>query len=182
MTPRVCLATDSLEPSGVGEHMLALGEASGAAASPWCSPVPPSAGGADPAAAGGRPRPGGQAARRDGSTDHLARWLRAGAPSTCCTVHAGIGWEGHGLAESRAAPPGMRRDRADGASSRRDHRPRSSAAPIVLGVDRPGRPGDLRLAMRQARAFAAPRASIPAGSYRRPERAPRAAPRGPAAP
>ncbi len=31
MMPRLCLATDSLEPSGVGEHMLALA-ASGATA------------------------------------------------------------------------------------------------------------------------------------------------------
>ena len=100
MTPRLCLATDSLEPSGVGEHMLALaGEWRGRYDVTLACPVSP----------GGRTllqraaRLGVAVKRLDDDPDLLVRWLRAGG-FELLHVHAGIGWEGHGLAvQGRAA-------------------------------------------------------------------------------
>ncbi len=100
MMPRLCLATDSLEPSGVGEHMLALaGEWRGRYDVTLACPTSP----------GGRAllrraaRVGAAIKRLDNDSDGVARWLRDGG-FDLLHVHAGIGWEGHALAaQGRAA-------------------------------------------------------------------------------
>ena len=100
MMRRLCLATDSLEPSGVGEHMLALaGEWRGRYDVTLACPVSP----------GGRTllqraaRLGVAIKRLDDDPDAVVRWLRAGGYDLL-HVHAGIGWEGHALAvQGRAA-------------------------------------------------------------------------------
>lgn len=88
------MATDSREPSGVGEHILTLARALG----PTFAIViacPPSAGGRvllDRAAAQGF----GVKLLSDDRGTTIA-WLRRGA-FAALHVHAGIGWEGHDLA------------------------------------------------------------------------------------
>lgn len=88
------MATDSREPSGVGEHMLALAHA----LKPECDSViacPPSQGGSnllDRAVGmglGARLLPDDDAAS--------TAWLRR-CGFAVLHIHAGIGWEGHGLA------------------------------------------------------------------------------------
>ncbi|HEV7718598.1 MAG TPA: glycosyltransferase [Arsenicitalea sp.] len=97
MSIRVVLATDSQEPSGVGEHMLTLATELHREFDVVIA-----------CAASDRSRELlGRAARRglaikafdacDG--DRLAAWL-AGSSADLLHVHAGIGWEGHGLAEA----------------------------------------------------------------------------------
>ena len=92
---RICLATDSHEPSGVGVHMLALA----AAFSPDREVViagRPGTGLLERAAAAGF-----AILRLDGDADEER--LRRLDPDLL-HVHAGIGWEGHGLARlGRAA-------------------------------------------------------------------------------
>ena len=100
MMPRLCLATDSLEPSGVGEHMLAL-------AGEWRERYDVTL--ACPLSPGGRAllqraaRLGVAVKRLDDDPDAVVQWLRTAA-FDLLHVHAGIGWEGHALAiQGRAA-------------------------------------------------------------------------------
>ncbi len=92
---RVALATDSLDPSGVGAHMLTLAQALG---------------GAMDVIVGYRDCPAGHAflaraarlaigVKRLPRDDDMAAWLRAG-DIDLLHVHAGIGWEGHALAQA----------------------------------------------------------------------------------
>lgn len=106
---RVCLFTDSLEPSGVGEHMLTLaGElmAGGSAGRFRLSFVCPPGPGGDPflARAGAMGvEAAGLAVNRPDLRDGFCRWLRARAVSVF-HGHAGIGWEGHdGIHAARQA-------------------------------------------------------------------------------
>ena len=91
MTIRICLATDSLEPSGVGEHMLALAVAlKGTAMIVIACPESP----------GGRSlldraADVGLGIRLLG--DDTEDWFRR-SRFDVLHVHAGIGWEGHALA------------------------------------------------------------------------------------
>ena len=87
---RVCLATDSLRPSGVGTHMLLLAEE--------FSEVLDVVIAADPAsglleAAAQR----GLAIRAITDPADFAAWLQT-AGIDILHIHAGIGWEGHDLA------------------------------------------------------------------------------------
>ncbi|WFR96067.1 glycosyltransferase [Rhizobium tumorigenes] len=89
--PRILLATDSLDPSGMGEHMLALGRALDrrwdvtlALLSEDYSPLLM------------RALRHGMSVKRLHSNDHFAAWLNEQAFDVL-HVHAGIGWEGHGL-------------------------------------------------------------------------------------
>ena len=125
--PRLCLATDSREPSGVGEHMLTLAEALRARfaivlACPDCAQ-----GGVLLARAG---RLGIGVKRLAEDNEATVRWMRC-LGFDLLHVHAGVGWEGHGLAAAgRAAAvprlvrtehlpdvitdPGQRRHHAEG--------------------------------------------------------------------
>ncbi len=96
---RLCLATDSLEPSGVGQHMLML--ASGLRSTlDVVLACPQSVGGrvlidrAAQAGLGVRRLPDDPVR----TTDWLARHGFSGLH-----IHAGIGWEGHGLAAAGRA-------------------------------------------------------------------------------
>ncbi len=125
--PRLCLATDSLEPSGVGEHMLVLATElrEGFDVVVAC-----------PASAGGRHlldravRLGLGVKRLDDDDEATVAWLARGS-FAILHVHAGIGWEGHGLAAlgrqagvgtlvrtehlpDLVTDPGQRRDQAAG--------------------------------------------------------------------
>lgn len=124
--PRICLATDSLEPSGVGEHMLTLANAMpGFQLVLACPPGPGGRRLLDRAAALGFAI---RALPDDGRA--IAGWLTS-QTFDLLHVHAGIGWEGHGLAAAgRAAgiplivrtehlpdlitDPGQRRQHRDG--------------------------------------------------------------------
>ena len=95
---RLCLATDSLEPSGVGEHMLVLAAELKAG---YDIVV------ACPSSAGGRSLLDRAAqlglgikllADEEGTADWMARMGFA-----LLHIHAGIGWEGHGLAAAGRA-------------------------------------------------------------------------------
>lgn len=92
---RCLMVTDSPEPSGVGEHMLTLAGAmpSGTATLAF----PDHAAGRALAA---RATAAGLAARvfAPGHADHLI----AAVPARIVHVHAGIGWEGHGLVAAAA--------------------------------------------------------------------------------
>ena len=105
MTPHLCLFTDSLEPSGMGQHMLTL--AGELRASYRISCVCP------PTVAGRRFLEGAAALGcetlalmvRDGgpSWRQLCDWLRT-RETAIFHGHAGIGWEGHdGIYAARAA-------------------------------------------------------------------------------
>ncbi len=105
MTPHLCLFTDSLEPSGMGQHMLTL--AAELRASYRISCVCP------PTVAGRRFLEGAAALGcetlalmvRDGgpSWRQLCDWLRT-RETAIFHGHAGIGWEGHdGIYAARAA-------------------------------------------------------------------------------
>ncbi|GGD08652.1 glycosyltransferase [Aureimonas glaciei] len=85
---RVCLATDSLEPSGVGEHILLLAEELAGTVDVVIAAAPQS-GLLD--SAGRR----GFALRDPSDVADFAGWLGA---IDILHVHAGIGWEGHELA------------------------------------------------------------------------------------
>ena len=104
MPRRVCLFTDSREPSGLGEHMLAL---AAELAGDWDVAIvcPPTRAGLSLLA---RAREVGLLAQpldvRDTSSEgDLVAWLRA-RPVDVFHAHAGIGWEGHhGICAARAA-------------------------------------------------------------------------------
>lgn len=91
----VCLFTDSLEPSGVGEHMLTLaGELLGRFRLSFVCPPGP---GGDPFLARAEAmglEAAGLAVNRPDLRDGFCRWLRARGVSAF-HGHAGIGWEGH---------------------------------------------------------------------------------------
>lgn len=93
--PRVLLATDSLEPSGVGRHMLTLGR--GLAGAHDVRLAFPATASDFTAAA----RAEGLAARVFAPGEEAA--LIADARPDLLHVHAGIGWEGHALAAAGAA-------------------------------------------------------------------------------
>ncbi len=95
--PRIVLATDSRDPSGLGEHMLAL--ARGLSHSHHVIIV------ADPENANPlltKAARQGLAVKDLAPGDDLQAWLRQ-ADVDLMHVHAGIGWEGHGLAASGTA-------------------------------------------------------------------------------
>lgn len=127
MRPHVCLFTDSLEPSGVGRHMLLLArELRGALRlSLVC---PPSAQGArllaDAAELGISVH---AMAVRDGASEQpFVSWM-AEQEVSLLHVHAGIGWEGHhGIyAAARAGIPVVRTEHLPylltDADQRQDH-------------------------------------------------------------
>lgn len=94
---RIVLATESLDPSGMGEHMLALGRA---LAADWDITI------AAPAAHLGelmlRAARFGLAVKTIDDMDGFSAWLSS-ADVSILHVHAGIGWEGHGLATAGRA-------------------------------------------------------------------------------
>ncbi len=97
---RICLATDSLAPSGMGVHILALAEAL-----EDCAVTVVAVAGTDLFAAARRRYPV-RAWSDDAAFD---TWLRASG-FDIVHVHAGIGWEGHGLVRAavRAGIPVVR--------------------------------------------------------------------------
>ena len=90
----IVLATDSTAPSGVGEHMLALA----GSLRPRHRIVL-----AFPVAGGGQRflaravDAGFEVIVMDGDGASLSKWLK-NRPTSLLHVHAGVGWEGHGLA------------------------------------------------------------------------------------
>jgi len=95
---RILLATDSLAPSGAGEHMMLLARMLGAAGGDAVAvAAPPGSPLIRRAARLGLPVKAAAPEDEDG----LARWMRDWAPDLL-HVHAGIGWEGHGLARAAA--------------------------------------------------------------------------------
>ena len=104
MRRRVCLFTDSQEPSGLGEHMLALATA---LARVWDVAVvcPPTRAGLSLLARGREAGLVAQAlnVRNTASEADLVAWLQA-RPVDVFHCHAGVGWEGHhGIYAARAA-------------------------------------------------------------------------------
>jgi predicted dehydrogenase/glycosyltransferase involved in cell wall biosynthesis len=97
LRPRLCLATDSLAPSGMGEHMLTL--ATGLRDQYDIVIATPADSGLLARAAGL-----GFAIKPIDPNGHdsLVRFLRTGQFDTV-HVHAGIGWEGHGLTDAARA-------------------------------------------------------------------------------
>ncbi len=95
MTAYLILATDSPDPSGVGVHMLTL---AAALPPPWRARLllPDHDAGRDLAARG-------QAAGLDAIAVPEGDWEAALAGAALVHVHAGIGWEGHGLVRSARA-------------------------------------------------------------------------------
>lgn len=89
--PRILLATDSLDPSGMGEHMLALGRALD---KQWDVTLALLSGERSPFLT--RALRHGLSVKRLSSKDDFATWL-GGKPFDLLHVHAGIGWEGIGL-------------------------------------------------------------------------------------
>ncbi|CZT33281.1 glycosyltransferase [Rhizobium sp. 9140] len=95
--PRIVLATDSRDPSGLGEHMLALARG--------LSPDHDIILVADPESANHlltKAVRRGIAVKDLPTADELQAWLRR-AGIDLLHVHAGIGWEGHALAASGIA-------------------------------------------------------------------------------
>lgn len=94
MTQTIILATDSAEPSGLGEHMLTLGKALAATHDVILAMPDHEAGRAllRRAAAGGL----GVKALDLGQPRQVRAWF-ASRPDALLHVHAGIGWEGHDL-------------------------------------------------------------------------------------
>jgi glycosyltransferase involved in cell wall biosynthesis len=105
MTPFICHFTDSLEPSGVGVHMLTL---AGELIRRYrvgvvCPPTPPGRRLLDQAAAQGCVTLPLEARGDPTAQARLISWLRAHA-AAILHCHAGIGWEGHaGVTAARAA-------------------------------------------------------------------------------
>ncbi|WFS25090.1 MULTISPECIES: glycosyltransferase [Rhizobium] len=89
--PRILLVTDSLDPSGMGEHMLALGRAMDKR---WDVTLALLSGERSPLLT--RALRHGLSVKRLNSKDDFATWL-GGKPFDLLHVHAGIGWEGHWL-------------------------------------------------------------------------------------
>jgi glycosyltransferase involved in cell wall biosynthesis len=100
---RIVLATDSAVPSGVGEHMLTLAGAISATHDVALA-FPPQGGGARFLVRGGAA--GFETVALD---EAFVGWLKRRRPALL-HVHAGIGWEGHELAEagSKAGIPVLR--------------------------------------------------------------------------
>lgn len=84
---RICLLTDSDQPSGVGAHLLTL--AAGLVGEEITVAGRPATGLIDQAAVAGF-----AIKQIDDDEDALAKWFRRTAPDLV-HVHAGIGWEGH---------------------------------------------------------------------------------------
>lgn len=96
---KVVLATDSVEPSGMGEHMLALAGVLGPGVEAVLA-LPSAASVADLAR---RASLAGLRVRRfEPEGGGLEAWLRGARPDLV-HVHAGIGWEGHRLVRDAAA-------------------------------------------------------------------------------
>jgi predicted dehydrogenase/glycosyltransferase involved in cell wall biosynthesis len=89
---RICLATDSAVPSGVGAHMLALAQGM-AGEDEVVIAARPGSGLLDRAARAGL------AVKSLDDAAAFADWLRRTGPDLV-HVHAGIGWEGHDLARA----------------------------------------------------------------------------------
>ena len=90
---RIVIASDSREPSGMGEHMLTLGRAL-----KRCVDVTIALSAGQESLLT-RAANLGLAVKSFGDEDDFSRWLsRSGA--NLLHVHAGIGWEGHGLAHA----------------------------------------------------------------------------------
>lgn len=92
--PRILLATDSIEPSGMGEHMLALGRA---LSGEWDVTLLLTSD--DPKGLLSRAARYGLGIKLARDTHELCRWMDT-ASIDLLHVHAGIGWEGHELAEA----------------------------------------------------------------------------------
>lgn len=88
--PRIVLATDSVDPSGMGEHMLTLGRALNNKFDVTIAAY-------DEAGLLLRAAGLGLAIKAIDREEAFAHWLGASATSLL-HVHAGIGWEGHGIA------------------------------------------------------------------------------------
>ncbi len=95
--PRIVLATDSLDPSGMGEHMLTLG----CALQPQFD-VTLAAIDKIEVSLLERAACGGLAVKAIDSDETFELWLKT-ANVALLHVHAGIGWEGHGLARAGTA-------------------------------------------------------------------------------
>lgn len=93
--PRIVLATDSMEPSGMGEHMLTLARALQSEFDIILAA--PDASGLLQCASGH-----GLAIKSIGEMASFENWLRSGSVSLL-HVHAGIGWEGHEIARAGVA-------------------------------------------------------------------------------
>lgn len=173
---RLCLATDSLDPSGVGEHMLLLGagvrrEAPAARIAFACPPTP--AGEAllaRAAALGLEPtplqpwRPG---ETREAHTARLAGW--AGALGlTALHAHAGIGWEAHALVRAghRLGIPTVRTEHLPhiltDASQRAEHAEACRLASRVVCVSEGSRRSYLAAGLPEALVVAIPNGIEPA--------------------
>ncbi|WP_426128561.1 glycosyltransferase [Pararhizobium sp. PWRC1-1] len=94
---RVVLATDSLDPSGMGEHMLTLGQALQAQFDVTIAAL----NGLD-ANLLARAAAGGLAVKAVDEPNAFEQWLHSYGASIL-HVHAGIGWEGHEIARAGAA-------------------------------------------------------------------------------
>jgi predicted dehydrogenase/glycosyltransferase involved in cell wall biosynthesis/NADPH:quinone reductase-like Zn-dependent oxidoreductase len=95
--PRIVLATDSLDPSGMGEHMLALGRALSDTHDVIVLADRTHA--ASLLSRAARLRLG---VKEFEAAEDVEAWLRR-ADIDLLHVHAGIGWEGHGLAAAGLA-------------------------------------------------------------------------------
>ncbi|WP_018899444.1 glycosyltransferase [Rhizobium sp. 2MFCol3.1] len=95
--PRVVLATDSRDPSGVGEHMLALGEGLSTEFDVTVAIVGEDRTGLLPRAARV-----GLRIRLAADDDEFRRWLSKSYVALL-HVHAGIGWEGHDVVRAGSA-------------------------------------------------------------------------------
>ena len=102
--PRIVLATDSLDPSGMGEHMLALARGLCGQADVFIALLSEDRAGLLPRAARL-----GLGIKLADEVDDFAHWL-SGSNVDLLHVHAGIGWEGHALVEAanRAGIPVIR--------------------------------------------------------------------------
>jgi predicted dehydrogenase/glycosyltransferase involved in cell wall biosynthesis/NADPH:quinone reductase-like Zn-dependent oxidoreductase len=95
--PRIVLATDSLNPSGMGEHMLALGRGLSDRWDVTLAVTPEDKTNLLPRAARH-----GLGIKRVDNAGELGDWL-ANASIDLLHIHAGIGWEGHEIAAAGAA-------------------------------------------------------------------------------
>ena len=92
---RVVIATDSIDPSGMGEHMVTLGRALKASIDVTLAAFPE----ADLLTRAAR---NGLAVKAIEDWNAFEKWLQSRSPDLL-HVHAGIGWEGHELAATGSA-------------------------------------------------------------------------------
>ena len=92
--PRIALATESLDPSGMGEHMLALGRGLSERADVTLVLLSQ-----DKTGLLSRAARWGMGIKLAADRQDLSEWLSRGN-ADLFHVHAGIGWEGHHLAEA----------------------------------------------------------------------------------